>query len=252
MPEIRQERCISCGLCARVCPMGVLTYENGAPVVHPERTCMECWHCAAICPKQAIEQQGTPLYPPAPEGELETLVTMRRSVRHFKQEPPERQVITRALELSAWAPAGKNQRTYGWVVLHGRDKVQQLLDVVLDWAADTDGWRELVKLARGHRDAVTCGASCVLLCHNDPAQTTSPETNCVIAAATAELLLVKQGVGTCWGGYLRRAVDACPPARELLGIPEQRRVYAALLAGIPEREPYCRIPYRPEPPVRWI
>lgn len=249
MPVIDSKLCISCGSCARVCPAAVITMEDGAPAVHPERRCMECWHCAAACPQKAVRQAGLELYPPVPEDELERLVGMRRSVRHFKRTPPDRQVIARALEQAAWAPTAKNRRTYGWTVLYGRERVEELLALVLDWAAGVPKFQMLAELVKGHRDPVTCESSCVLFGHN--IRSAGAETDTVIAAATAELLLVRQGVGTCWGGYLRRAVDESPVAREFLGIPEERGVYAVLLSGIPDGEPYCGVPYRPRPEIQW-
>lgn len=251
MPSIDLDLCISCGLCARVCPAARITYEEGAPVLHPNRPCMECWHCAAICPRQAIRKEGLNLYPATPDGELETLVTMRRSVRHFKPEPPDKQVIIRALETAAWAPTGKNERTYGWSVAHGTERIQELMKLVLDWAKDMPRYKVLTRLVKGFRDPVTCGATCILFAHNAE-DSANPETDCVIAATTAELLLTKQGIGTCWGGYLRRAVAACPAAREYLGIPEGHNVYAVLLTGVPDNEPYRGIPHRPKPNITWI
>ena len=250
MPELNRERCVSCGLCARVCPQAVITYEDGAPVLHPERFCLECWHCAAICPQKAIEQEGLDLYPPVPEDELERLVTMRRSARHFKREPPDRAVLDRAMELAAWAPVGRNLHTWGWTALYGAEQVERLRALVLAWGEAEPQYRGLIETARGHRDQMFCGASCILFVHN-LTDTHNRETDSAIAATTAELLLNRQGVGTCWGGLLRRAVNACPEARELLGLPAERDVYAVLLAGIPEGEPYLRPAYRARPEIRW-
>lgn len=250
MPQIHSDRCVSCGLCARVCPAAVITMEDGAPTIHSRRQCMECWHCAAVCPRQAIVQDGLDLYPKMPEDELERLVTMRRSARHFKQELPDRALLERALTTAAWAPTGKNERTYGWVVVYGRDRVLELLNIILDWCKDKPRYKVLTKLVKGFRDPVTCEAPCVLIVHN--AETAAnPETDCVIAATTAELLLNKAGLGTCWGGYLRRAIAVCPEAQAFLGIPEGHTVYAALLTGIPDNEPYRNIPPRPKPDIQW-
>ena len=250
MPQINSNLCISCGLCARVCPTAFITYEDGVPAVHPTRQCMQCWHCAAVCPKQAILQDGLNLYPAAPDGELERLVTMRRSTRHFKKELPAKETITRILETAAWAPTGKNERTYGWTVVYGRDHVLELLNLILDWCKDKPRLKVLTKLVKGNRDPITCDAPCALICHN--AETAAnPETDCVIAATTAELLLNKAGIGTCWGGYLRRSADLCPEAREYLGIPEGHNIYAALLIGPPDNEPYRTVPHRPKPDIQW-
>lgn len=250
MPNLNRNLCISCGLCARVCPSEVITYENNTPVFHLNRQCMECWHCSAVCPQKAISQERLDLYPTVPEDELEQLVTMRRSARHFKDEPPAKEVITHALETAAWAPTGRNERTYGWSVVYSKAQVRELLRIVLDWAKDKPRIKVLTRLVTADRDPVTCGASCVIIGHNSR-EAANPETDTVIAATTAELLLNHQGVGTCWGGYLRRALDICPEAREFLGIPEDHGVYAVLLSGIPDNEPYRNVPHRPKPNIKW-
>ena len=250
MPHINPDLCISCGLCARVCPADVITAEAGTPTINSQRQCMECWHCAAVCPKQAIEQEGLNLYPPMPDNQLERLVAMRRSARHFKTEPPKKELIIHALETAAWAPTGKNERTYGWTVVYGRDHVLELRDLILNWCKDKPRLKVLTKLVRNHRDPITCGAPCVLICHNSETAANT-ETDCVIASTTAELLLNQAGIGTCWGGYLRRSADLCPEARAYLGIPDGHNIYAALLIGMPDNEPYRNVPHRPKPDIKW-
>jgi adenylylsulfate reductase subunit B len=52
--EIRKERCIGCGSCAKICPGSLLSLRSGkAEIMRPER----CWGCASClkeCPVAAI------------------------------------------------------------------------------------------------------------------------------------------------------------------------------------------------------
>lgn len=55
-PQIDQEKCIGCGVCADICPLQVFRQERPKEtpaVLYPE----ECWHCNACvldCPEQAV------------------------------------------------------------------------------------------------------------------------------------------------------------------------------------------------------
>ncbi len=54
------DRCISCGLCARVCPCNSITLVEveGREKKHPQfdyQTCSFCGYCVEFCPKNAIE-----------------------------------------------------------------------------------------------------------------------------------------------------------------------------------------------------
>lgn len=51
---VRQDRCISCGLCERVCPAKVIRMENGMPV-WSKTDCYVCMACLNHCPTEAIE-----------------------------------------------------------------------------------------------------------------------------------------------------------------------------------------------------
>ena len=52
-PFFSTDDCISCGMCAKVCPMQNITLENGRPVWHGNcNTCDACYH---YCPKNAIQ-----------------------------------------------------------------------------------------------------------------------------------------------------------------------------------------------------
>ena len=47
------DECISCGICAKVCPLNNITMVDGKPVW--DKTCIHCLACINRCPKLAIE-----------------------------------------------------------------------------------------------------------------------------------------------------------------------------------------------------
>ena len=98
MIELDSRRCVKCGSCADVCPVGVLGYSAGnVPVVLEDMKewCISCGHCEAICPENAITVTGQGLAA-APALKAAQVVTRnmlrnyfisRRSIRKYKQEP---------------------------------------------------------------------------------------------------------------------------------------------------------------------
>lgn len=47
------DKCISCGLCEKVCPLGNIKLKNGKPTWG--NNCTHCMACICQCPKEAIE-----------------------------------------------------------------------------------------------------------------------------------------------------------------------------------------------------
>ncbi|MDO4983111.1 MAG: EFR1 family ferrodoxin [Eubacteriales bacterium] len=52
-PFYTTDRCLSCGRCASVCPLGNIRTENGRPVWGDN--CTHCMACIGVCPAKAIE-----------------------------------------------------------------------------------------------------------------------------------------------------------------------------------------------------
>lgn len=50
---VDKEKCISCGLCAKMCPAHTITLVNGNPVW--SENCYQCLKCINYCPKEAIQ-----------------------------------------------------------------------------------------------------------------------------------------------------------------------------------------------------
>ena len=89
--KVDQDKCIGCCQCARVCRKQTFAMKDGKCMVQDDSKCMKCGHCVAICPKGAISLNGITAHDVdiqyqkmSPEQKI---VAMRRSVRHFIQEP---------------------------------------------------------------------------------------------------------------------------------------------------------------------
>ncbi len=52
-PFYASDKCISCGKCEAVCPLGNISLKNGRPVW--DSSCTHCMACICGCPKEAIE-----------------------------------------------------------------------------------------------------------------------------------------------------------------------------------------------------
>lgn len=66
IPKIELEDCVSCGKCAKVCPIEAIEMENGTenprrqPVVDTE-ICLGCGVCARNCPTKALSLEKRPI-----------------------------------------------------------------------------------------------------------------------------------------------------------------------------------------------
>ena len=254
MVMIDKSRCIGCGACIRGCSMGVFVMGEDGPEVHPKRRCIQCMHCAAACPRQAIgfsELAEEDVYPPLPEEPLEKLLKTRRSIRHFQEKLPPRELVEKALDTAMYAPSGKNQRAYEFTVLWGLDKTRTLRDRAIALCDQVGEAPELGKLLAKGTDLLTCNAPVMIVAWS-PDDCLNPVLDPAAAMAQLELSLVQAGLGTCWGGYLRQVSDRFPELREMLGIREDCRVRCALMTGYAEKEKYIRRVWRPKAKVTWI
>lgn len=254
MVTIDKNLCIGCNTCQRLCPMGVFVKGEKTPEVHPRRRCIECMHCAGACPKKAIRFDSLTVeetYPPKATEPLEDLIRSRRSIRNFSDKLPEKAVVQKALDLANYAPSGKNQRAYRYTVIWGKDKVLELRDKCMALCEEFGEAPELPKLLKYGTDLLTCGAPIMVVLWS-PDDCLNPVLDAAVAMAQLELILVSEGLGTCWGGYLRQVSDRFGEIREYLGIPEGCHVRCALMAGYPKAEKYPNPVWRPKAEANWL
>ena len=136
---INTTTCTRCGQCVADCPARIIAMEEGVPTIAPDKeaSCYRCQHCLAVCPVGAVSILG--LKPtasralngnlPDPDG-LETLIKGRRSVRRYKPENLEPELLQRLLEVAWNAPTGMNARDVLFTVVDDRAKLAGLRDRV--------------------------------------------------------------------------------------------------------------------------
>lgn len=56
LPQINLQRCISCGLCAELCPNQAVEMLGSKPVIVRPADCTYCDVCERYCPVEAIER----------------------------------------------------------------------------------------------------------------------------------------------------------------------------------------------------
>ena len=283
-PRIDRERCTACGLCVSHCMYQKFSVRGDAATADPRAECSLCGHCVAVCPTGAValpeagEEPGRGPLPPA--DALENLMRARRSVRHYRAKPVERELIERLLAAAAHAPSGCNARPVRvTVVRDGKllrgierdiERVSRLFAPILASPlvagvlrrapltalrriADPDAGKGVRMLAEGKRPDrpwVTLGAPALLLFHADPSRPT-PAEDCCIAADHVTLLAPTLGLGTCWNGIVTEGVNSLPPLRRRLSLPAGERVFATLAVGWPAVRFPRAAPRRPIP-VRYL
>ncbi len=60
-PVIKEDLCISCGICANNCPAKVMDMESGKPTINT-KDCIRCFCCHELCPKKAVGIKRHPLH----------------------------------------------------------------------------------------------------------------------------------------------------------------------------------------------
>lgn len=275
--DIDQQKCTRCGICMEVCPTAVIEFKdkNSFPTPSNGKTCINCGHCLAACPHDALLLKKMPIDQCLPvkknvsitSRQLEHLFWAPRSIRSYRNEPVDRDTLTRAIDFTRFAPTHLNAQTVHWLVVYERDEVKRMVGMVINFfrymkkkeqlfGKDDRVTRLLVEYESG-KDPVSCGAPHIIVTHapkEDPRSEITGihfhERDCTAALTDLELFLPSLGLGSFRSYYFDIAVKLWPPLQKALGFPRTHTNCGTILVGYPKYQFY-RLPLRNKPTITW-
>lgn len=251
---VNEGLCTHCGQCVNDCPARIIVMEEGGlPRIAAEKeaACYRCQHCLAICPTAALSILGLdphgsrPLAGAFPDpGKLENLIKGRRSVRRYKDENLDPDLLRHLLEVAWHAPTGKNARQVHFTVVDDKLKMARFRDDVMSGLANLarqnalpDGmefYADFVQVWEKKQVDIIFRSAPHLLIATAPKHVVSPLPDCLIALSYFELFAQANGVGTVWNGLAKWAInDILPESRQYLDIPDDHLFGYAMTFGKP-------------------
>jgi nitroreductase/formate hydrogenlyase subunit 6/NADH:ubiquinone oxidoreductase subunit I len=264
---VDQNECTKCNICATICPMGAISPADATllPSLPKDKEpfCIGCGHCEAVCPSGALKLAGEP-------GEgmvasttcidpdcLGVYLKSRRSVRHYKQQPVNREIITKILDIARFAASGGNGQPVEWLVIHDRKEVTRIAGLTIEWIRTLSRTGHpmanyapvLVSAWESGTDVICRGAPHLIIPHI-PADNPIAPTDGIIALTHVDITAPAFGVGTCWAGFVAGASASYKPLQEALDLPRGRVAAYAMMLGYPVLPTY-HVPRRKQLNVTW-
>lgn len=260
MPVIDLEKCTRCLKCVKDCPSRAITIETGEIAL----TCIHCGHCVAICPERAVSPDFGDIFPLQPHSvsseNFRILTSGIRTCRSFQQKEVPDEVLHELVENMKHYPSASNARPLQITIVRSCEKVKLLNDLAAESLIRMfsfitspviglfiklfvpslnvkklkrykDSFIELRKI----NDSQICHhAPAVILFHGAVSKTGMLEADANIWATYTSIYANTMGLGTCFAGFIVKAMGKKSKLNPKFDIPPNHQVYASLLVGYPK------------------
>ena len=250
---VDKEKCTQCKICVSECPVLIINGKTEYPEIKDgkEENCLKCQHCLAICLEGAISILGKdpknsiPTSSPIPEVEkLENLMQIRRSIRRFKPNEIDKDLIYRMIQIASYAPTAQNENSVQFTVVDNRKDMSKLRQLTYDSIKKADEANKIPtprlylnnyqKVWEEKQIDVIFRNAPHLLITSAPKKGTFPVVDSTIAATYFELLANSNEIGILWDGFAKFVFeDIAPEIKTQIGIPENHEIATVLLFGTP-------------------
>lgn len=263
---VNQAKCVQCGMCAEVCPVGILDMgETGPEVVQPQ-ACIACGHCVAVCPQAALDNSNTPLagqtalpnFPVLTAETAEQFLRSRRSVRRYKKTAVPREQLQRLIEIARFAPTASNGQGVSYIIVENKKILEKATALTIEFMEAPDRISLHWSFPHHVRAYKETGADKILRDAPHLILATASKNfprgreNTIFSLAYLELFAPALGLGSCWAGLLEMCLFAgYEPLLKLFNIPEDKVITGAVMVGYPQYK-YQRLVDRNPLDVTWL
>lgn len=247
--KVDTEKCVKCGLCVSDCLTGALGCdENSVPKMQNPLRCIECQHCLAICPHGAISILGKNPEESCNIREINSddvlnLIQSRRSIRKYRQENVNKELIAKLKSMLNYVPTGCNDHKLHFSFIEDievmddfRTKVNEKITSILTKKPFEILAQKVNKFAKyknaflSGEDVIFRGAPhMVVVCA--PVDSPCPSQDGIIALSYFELYAKSLGLGTLWCGFAQTVLKLFPEFCEYLQIPKGYQPIYVMLFG---------------------
>lgn len=272
MFKVNREKCIACTQCIKDCPTRVISLKDGKADINNEG-CIKCAHCVAVCPVDAVSSDDYNMNEVKPYNkesfsiEAENLlnfIKFRRSVRHFKNKPVEKEKLEQIIEAGRFTQTSTNSQDVSYTVV--TDKLDELKElaysslkkkgeyILANLTPETEHLKRYANMwlhsySEFKKDPIKNDR----LFFNAPAVifVTSPsQINGGLASSNMELMTDALGLGTFFSGFLLVASQDNKEILDLLEIKDGKQIISCLVIGYPDVKYHRTVP-RKKANINW-
>lgn len=278
---IDHTKCILCGNCTKICGGKTLEIVEKSIVQTYPALCCSCGHCAAICPENAIssrKENNRAFTVRNFDGDLdaiEQLLIKKRSVREFKNQKIEKEVLEKLIYYAEKSPSSSNARKRSYIVITDENKILEIEKAVLgkfyslkkllnpviintvrffnkrlgyDLSLVKEDISKLNREFSKGNFPIFRNAPCIMLVIA-PKGAVQAKDDCIIAQQYMMLYAQSKGIGSCIIGYAQYAHKTL---EKVLKIKEGHTIYSVSIFGYPKFTYSNEIQYLNKPVVNWI
>jgi ferredoxin len=260
MPAISSELCTLCMKCVKDCPSDAIEIQTW----HINNSCIHCGHCVAICPEKAVSPDHGDVITLNGTGisawDYTHFTAGIRSCRSYKNKPVPREMVLSLVGNMQHYPSASNKRSVKITMVTTPDQVQLLNDMTAEKLMSAVNFvtkpvvanllntfapklgipgikaykQKFHERQKTNPSQICHSAPVVMLFHGPSVKYSMAKDDAVIWATNTTHLAHAMGLGSCFIGFIVKAMERSKTMRNTFQIPPDHQVFTALTIGFPK------------------